>query len=89
MKFSIKDFFSKSDHIRRKTYAVWKLLCSVKVMLAHDFLFPIKILMHFFANMNVELYKVFEWIKSNKLSLNVGKTKWASFHPFSKREFLC
>ena len=28
------------------------------------------------------------WFKSNKLSLNVDKTKWSLFHPLSKRQFL-
>ena len=41
-----------------------------------------------FAIMNVELENVSTWFKSNKLSLNVDKTKWSLFHPFSKRQFL-
>ena len=41
-----------------------------------------------FAIMNVELQIVSTWIKSNKLSLNVDKTKWSLFHPLSKRKFL-
>ena len=28
------------------------------------------------------------WFKSNKLSLNVDKTKWLLFHPLSKRQLL-
>ena len=28
------------------------------------------------------------WFKSNKLSLDVDKTKWSLFHPPSKRQFL-
>ena len=34
-----------------------------------------------FAIMNVELENVSTWFKSNKLSLNVDKTKWSLFHP--------
>ena len=41
-----------------------------------------------FAIMNVELENVSTWFKSNKLSLNVDKTKWSLFHPPSKRQFL-
>ena len=41
-----------------------------------------------FAIMNVELENVSTWFKSNKLSLNVDKTKWFLFHPLSKRQFL-
>ena len=41
-----------------------------------------------FAIMNVELENVSTWFKSNKLSLNVNKTKWSLFHPISKRQFL-
>ena len=41
-----------------------------------------------FAIMNVELENVSTWYKSNKLSLNVDKTKWRLFHPLSKRQFL-
>ena len=38
--------------------------------------------------MNVELENVSMWFKSNKLSLNVYKTKWSLFYPLSKRQFL-
>ena len=41
-----------------------------------------------FAIMNVELENVSMWFKSNKLSLNVYKTKWSLFYPLSKRQFL-
>ena len=41
-----------------------------------------------FAIINVELENVSTWFKSNKLSLNVDKTKWSLFHPLSKRQFL-
>ena len=41
-----------------------------------------------FAIINVELENVSTWFKSNKLSLNVNKTKWSLFHPLSKRQFL-
>ena len=41
-----------------------------------------------FDSMNVELANVSTWFKSNKLSLNVDKTKWLLFHPLSKRQLL-
>ena len=41
-----------------------------------------------FDSMNVELANVSKWFKSNKLSLNVHKTKWLLFHPLSKRQLL-
>ena len=33
-----------------------------------------------FNKMNVELQKMSGWLKSNKLSLNLTKTKWTLFH---------
>ena len=41
-----------------------------------------------FGSMNVELENVSTWFKSHKLSLNVDKSKWLSFRPFSKRQVL-
>ena len=41
-----------------------------------------------FANMNMELGNISAWFNSNKLSLNVDKTKWSLFHAPSKRIFL-
>ena len=41
-----------------------------------------------FNGINVELANVSTWFKSNKLSLNVDKTKWLLFHPLSKRQLL-
>ena len=41
-----------------------------------------------FDNVNVELENVSTWFKSNKLFLNVDKTKWLLFHPLSKRQLL-
>ena len=38
--------------------------------------------------MNKELENVSAWFKSNKLSLNVDKTKWLLFHPLSERQSL-
>ena len=38
--------------------------------------------------MNAKPENVSTWFKSNKLSLNVDKTKWSLFHPLSKRQFL-
>ena len=34
-----------------------------------------------FDSINVELANISVWLKSNKLSLNVDKTKWLLFHP--------
>ena len=41
-----------------------------------------------FDSMNVELANISLWFKSNKLSLNVDKTKWLLFHPLSNRQLL-
>ena len=41
-----------------------------------------------FAITNVELENVSTWFKSNKLSLNVDKTKLSLFYSLSKRQFL-
>ena len=41
-----------------------------------------------FAIMNAELENVTTWFKSNKLSLNLHKSKWFLFHPLSERQFL-
>ena len=41
-----------------------------------------------FDSMNIELANISTWFKSNKLTLNVGKTKWLLFNPLSKRQLL-
>ena len=41
-----------------------------------------------FAIINEELENVLTWFKSNKLSLNVDKSKSSLLHPLSKRQFL-
>ena len=41
-----------------------------------------------FDCMNVELPNVSTWFKSNKLFLNVDKTKWPLLYPLSKRQLL-
>jgi len=41
-----------------------------------------------FTNMNAELHKIANWFKSNKLSLNIKKTKWSLFHRSAKKRFL-
>ena len=41
-----------------------------------------------FQQMNNELKSVSTWFKANKLSINVNKTKWAIFHPTSKKCFM-
>ena len=38
--------------------------------------------------MNEELFKLGEWFKANKLSLNLSKTKWTLFHPHDKKRFI-
>ena len=41
-----------------------------------------------FQQMNNELKSVSTWFKANKLSINANKTKWAIFHPASKKCFM-
>jgi hypothetical protein len=41
-----------------------------------------------FSVMNKELQNISKWFKSNKLTLNVNKTKWIFFHPLSKKRSL-
>ncbi|XP_065658644.1 uncharacterized protein LOC136083166 [Hydra vulgaris] len=41
-----------------------------------------------FNNMKIELAKVSNWFKLNKLSLNIEKTKWILFHPAGKKHQL-
>ncbi|XP_065678502.1 uncharacterized protein LOC136093427 [Hydra vulgaris] len=41
-----------------------------------------------FYDMNIELTKISDWFKSNKLSLNIDKTKWIFFHPQFKKHLL-
>ena len=36
------------------------------------------------AVMNYELMKIMDWLKANKLSLNIAKTKYILFHPKQK-----
>ena len=62
----------------------------MEVMFADDtnFFLSHKNIDTLFAIMNVELENISTWFKSNKLSLNVDKTKWFLFHPLSKRQFL-
>ena len=36
-------------------------------------------------NINNELAKVYDWLAVNKLSLNIGKTKYVIFHAINKR----
>ena len=42
----------------------------------------------FLASMNMELDNVSAWFNSNKLSLNVDKSKQSFFHALSERKFL-
>ena len=41
-----------------------------------------------FASLNLKLENASTWFKSNKLSLNVNKSKWLLFHPLSKKQLL-
>ncbi|XP_065645348.1 uncharacterized protein LOC136075839 [Hydra vulgaris] len=41
-----------------------------------------------FRNMNTELIKISNWFKSNKLSINIEKTKWMLFYPNSKKKLI-
>ena len=38
--------------------------------------------------MNTELNNVSMWLRSNKLSLNIQKSSFVSFHPPQKKRFL-
>ena len=42
----------------------------------------------FFSTVNTELQNINEWFISNKLSLNVKKTKFSFFHKASRRDDL-
>ena len=39
-----------------------------------------------FEMMNLELKKISNWFKVNKLSVNIDKTNWTLFHPLSKKK---
>ena len=39
-----------------------------------------------FSTVNIELRKLTEWFKANKLSLNSDKTKYTFFHKLNKRD---
>ena len=41
-----------------------------------------------FVSLNLKLENDSTWFKSNKLSLNVDKTRWLLFHPLSKKQLL-
>jgi hypothetical protein len=38
-----------------------------------------------YSTMNIELQKVSNWFKANKLTLNFNKTKCVLFHPLAKK----
>ena len=40
------------------------------------------------AVMNYELMKIMDWLKANKLSLNIAKTDYILFHPKKNSSFL-
>ena len=42
----------------------------------------------FFSLVNQKLQKINEWFEANKLSLNVGKTKYSLFHKPSRKDDL-
>ena len=46
---------------------------------------------HVFAVANKELLNIKDWFTANKLSLNVGETKYSFFHKTSKKDdiYLC
>lgn len=52
------------------------------------YVFPVKNIDTHFASINIEVDNVTMWFKSNKLFLNVNKTKWSLFHPLSKLKFI-
>ena len=41
---------------------------------------------YLFETTNLQLVKISQWVVSNKLSLNVSKTKYSFFHKRSKRD---
>ena len=41
---------------------------------------------YLFETTNLQLEKISQWVVSNKLSLNVSKTKYSFFHKRSKRD---
>ena len=41
-----------------------------------------------FQQMNNKVKSVSAWFKANKLSIDIGKTKWTIFHPTSKKRFM-
>ena len=41
-----------------------------------------------FQQINEELKSVSTWFEANQLSINIDKTKWAIFHPTSKKRFI-
>ena len=55
----------------------------IEVMFADDtnFILSHKNIDTILVSINMELDNVSTWFKSNKLSLNVDKTKWLLFHP--------
>ena len=61
---------------------------SMEVMFADDInlFLSLKNIATLLATMNVELENVSTWFKSNKLSVNVDKTKWLLFHTLPKRQ---
>ena len=40
------------------------------------------------VDINLEIDKIFKWLCSNKLSLNINKTKYMVFHPSSKKRHI-
>ena len=52
------------------------------------YLFPISIKKNLFETMNEELRKVATWFKTNKLSLNISKTKYSLFLSTRKRKHI-
>ena len=48
--------------------------------------FDHKDIKHVFAVVNKELVNIKDWFTANKLSLNVGETKYSFFHKTSKKD---
>ena len=59
----------------------------VPIMFADDtnFFFEHSNINRLFKTVNDELIKINEWFSANKLSLNVGKTKFSLFHKSGKK----
>ena len=73
----VNDLFKGSNYLMKLMVAD-----DTNIFLFHNYIDTL------FDSTNMEPTNVSTWFKSNKLSLNVDKTKWLLFHPPSKRQLL-